>query len=289
MVIHQCFLTKNDCYIRNVSEKKLPSNEQDYRYREYFKGPRGIVVHSTGANNPYIKRYVQPDDGKLGTNRYNNDWNRSGLDDCVHAFIGRLQNDDIAVYQTLPWDFRCWGVGSGRNGSYNNSHIQFEICEDDLTDPSYCKATFEEAAQLCAYLCKKFNIPVSSVVSHHEAYQQGYGSGHVDPDNWWPKHNLSMNTLRNRIQEIINKEEQDMERSEMEKIAKNAADSAIKELMNGVGSGDNNSKYSEEATNWAKENGLILGIGNGDYAWKTPMTREEMVTLLYRFYKMTNK
>ena len=98
-----------------------------------------------------------------------------------------------------------------------------------------------------------------------------------------------MNALRKRIQEIINKEEEDMERSEMEKIAKNAVDSAIKELMSGVGSGDNNSKYSEEATNWAKENGLILGIGNGDYAWKAPMTREEMVTLLYRFYKMTNK
>ncbi len=25
--------------------------------------PRGIMVHSTGANNPWLKRYVGPDDG----------------------------------------------------------------------------------------------------------------------------------------------------------------------------------------------------------------------------------
>lgn len=25
--------------------------------------PKGIMVHSTGANNPWLKRYVGPDDG----------------------------------------------------------------------------------------------------------------------------------------------------------------------------------------------------------------------------------
>ena len=24
--------------------------------------PKGIMVHSTGANNPYLKRYIGPDD-----------------------------------------------------------------------------------------------------------------------------------------------------------------------------------------------------------------------------------
>lgn len=33
---------------------------------------KGIMVHSTGANNPWLKRYVGPDDGKLGKNQYNN-------------------------------------------------------------------------------------------------------------------------------------------------------------------------------------------------------------------------
>ena len=38
--------------------------------------PQGIVVHSTGANNPNLNRYVGPDDGILGVNRYGNYWNR---------------------------------------------------------------------------------------------------------------------------------------------------------------------------------------------------------------------
>ncbi|MCH5301172.1 MAG: amidase, partial [Ruminococcus sp.] len=76
-------LTKNDCYKRN---QKMT--------------PKGIVVHSTGANNPNIRRYVAPDDGIIGKNDYNNDWNRSGLDVAVHAFIGKDKNGNVKCYQT---------------------------------------------------------------------------------------------------------------------------------------------------------------------------------------------
>lgn len=46
------------------------------------------MIHSTGAENPNLRRYVQPDDGTLGVNPNGNDWNRPGLDVAVHAFIG---------------------------------------------------------------------------------------------------------------------------------------------------------------------------------------------------------
>ena len=32
--------------------------------------PQGIMCHSTGANNPQLRRYVGPDDGLLGKNLY---------------------------------------------------------------------------------------------------------------------------------------------------------------------------------------------------------------------------
>ena len=52
--------------------------------------PKGIFVHSTGANNPNLKRYVGPDDGLLGKNTYNNHWNQPmDRQVCVHAFIAR--------------------------------------------------------------------------------------------------------------------------------------------------------------------------------------------------------
>lgn len=204
MEIRQCFLVKNECYTKNQYQRGLPSEQQDSRYRQYYEeGPKGIVVHSTGINNPWLQRYVQPDDGILGTNRYGNSWNNPGIAACVNAFIGKVDDGGTAIYQTLPWEYRPWGVGSGRKGSYNDSHIQFEICEDNHSDEGYCRECFELAAQLCAYLCKEYGIPVSGIVSHHEAYKAGYGSGHNDPDNWWPRFGLSMDGLRKRVEALL--------------------------------------------------------------------------------------
>ena len=117
------------------------------------------MVHSTGANNPWLKRYVGPDDGLLGKNQYNNHWNQPmDREVCVHAFIGKLADGTIATYQTLPWDHRGWHCGSGSKGSGNNTHISFEICEDGLTDSAYFNKVYNEAVELCAYLCKQYGL-----------------------------------------------------------------------------------------------------------------------------------
>ena len=137
MELHSCILTKNDCYQRGVTIV-----------------PKGVMVHSTGANNPWLKRYVQPDDGELGKNLYGNDWNRSELDVCVHAFIGKKQDGGVATYQTLPWNRRGWHAG----GAANNTHISFEICEDGLTDRNYFETVYREAAELTAYLCGLYGL-----------------------------------------------------------------------------------------------------------------------------------
>lgn len=188
MDITQFFLTENPCY--KAGRKIKPS---------------GIVVHSTGANNAYIKRYVNPDDGVLGRNQYGNHWNRelkSG-NKCVHAFIGKVADGSVRIYQTLPWDHRCWGVGSGKKGSHNNTHIQFEICEDGLTDEKYYKEAFTLAKELCAFLCKKFNIDPANVIGHYESAAAGYGSNHGDPRNWQKKFGDSMDEFRNDVRVML--------------------------------------------------------------------------------------
>lgn len=168
--------------------------------------PSGIVVHSTGANNPYIKRYVGPDDGTLGVNKYGNHWNKESANKCVHAFIGKVADGSLAVYQTLPWDWRCWGVGSGKKGSYNATHIQFEICEDGLEDEAYYKEAFALAARLCAYLCQVYGIKPENVVGHYEAHAAGYGSNHGDPKNWQRKFGGSMDAFRADVAALIGAE-----------------------------------------------------------------------------------
>ena len=90
MRLYTQLLVHNSCYIKG----------------EHIK-PRGVMVHSTGAANPYLRRYLSPDDGRLGepSSRH---WNQGGVGACVHAFIGRLADGSIAAYQTLPWTMRGW-------------------------------------------------------------------------------------------------------------------------------------------------------------------------------------
>jgi hypothetical protein len=167
------------------------------------------MVHSTGANNPNLKRYVGPDDGLLGKNQYNNHWNQDkpgGRQVCVHAFIGKLADGNIATYQTLPWNHRGWHGGSGAKGSVNDTHIGFEICEDGLTDAAYFNAVYKESAELCAYLCKEYKLDPTAdgvIIGHFEGYRRSIASNHADPGHWFPKFGKSMDTFRADVKKLL--------------------------------------------------------------------------------------
>ena len=191
MNLHKLLLTNNACYKagRTIT-------------------PRGIMVHSTGANNPNLKRYVGPDDGLLGKNQYNNHWNTDkpgGRQVCVHAFIGKLADGTIATYQTLPWNIRGWHCGSGSQGSGNDTHISFEICEDNLTDSAYFDAVYKEAVELCVYLCKQYGIRPERpyLICHSEGHELGIASNHGDVMHWFPKHGKSMDTFRAEVKRLL--------------------------------------------------------------------------------------
>lgn len=191
MEIRQFFLTRNDCFKQG---RKI--------------APDGIVVHSTGANNKKLCRYIQPDDGIIGKNTNSNDWNRPGGSKCVHAFIGADNNGNVRIYQTLPWDYKCWGCGTGSKGSCNKSYIQFEICEDGLTDREYFEKAFDTAVWLCRYLMQQYPaIKLQNVISHAEAHKRGYASGHTDCDHWLVRFGKNMDWFRNCIKEKIPEEQ----------------------------------------------------------------------------------
>ena len=206
MNLKKCILTANDCYKKG---EKITGGK-----------PQGIVVHSTGANNKELRRYVQPhitDDNynnilaDIGKNVYGNHWNQSGgRQVCVHAFIGVNAKDEVETYQTLPFDMCCWGVGKGSKGSYNNNpqaYIQFEICEDGLTDEKYFNAVFKEAIEFCAYLCITHDISVDKICSHKEAHAKGYGSNHGDCDHWLKKFGKDMHWFRSEVEKLLAKVE----------------------------------------------------------------------------------
>ncbi len=203
MKIKKYYATKNACYLTNQTIV-----------------PRGIMVHSTGANNPNLSRYVGPDDGLLGPNRHNNHWNiyhpggkdigvhpykANGHGRCatcggrqvgVHAFIGKLQDGSIACYQLLPWNHRGWH-GGGRVS--NDTLIGFEICEDGLNDPVYFRKVYDFAVQLCIKLCKDFKLTEADIIDHAEGYKKKISSNHGDVGHWFPRHGKSMHTFREDV------------------------------------------------------------------------------------------
>ena len=166
--------------------------------------PKGIMVHSTGANNPDLKRYVGPDDGLLGVNKYGNHWNRAFYPGkCPHAFVGKLADGSVATYQVLPWEHRGWHAGSGKNGSANNTHISFEICEDGLTDGAYFAKVYKEAVELCAVLCRMYHLTEKDVICHSEGHDLGIASNHGDVEHWFPRHGKSMDTFRADVKALL--------------------------------------------------------------------------------------
>jgi hypothetical protein len=84
--------------------------------------------------------------------------------------------------------------------------VGFEICEDALTDVTYFNAVYKEAAELCAHLCKEFNLdPLKDgvLICHSEGYSRGLASNHGDVMHWWPKQNKSMDTFRADVKKLL--------------------------------------------------------------------------------------
>ena len=187
---------------------------------------KGVLWHSTGANNPNLKRYVQPSDNAsdraemlklLGTNSYKNDWNHIDQQAGLNAWIGKLEDGTVTTVQTMPWDYKPWGCGSGSKGSCNNGWIQFEICEDNLNNKDYFDKVYQEACEITAYLCNMYNInpkgtvsynglKVPTILCHADSYDLKLGSNHGDVLHWFIKYNKTMNDVRNDVAKLMEKE-----------------------------------------------------------------------------------
>lgn len=186
MEIIQAYYTKHPCY--NAKRKAIT--------------PVGIFVHSTGAVNRELRRWVDSPE-RLGKNQYNNHWDKPTATKSVHAFIGYDKFDEVIVAETLPHDIACWGAGSGAHGSYNynpHAYIQFEICQGSNTDSEYYWEAITVAEEYCAHLCRLYGWTADNITSHAEAHKAGYASNHGDPISWMKHFGDNMDKFRERVQ-----------------------------------------------------------------------------------------
>ena len=161
----------------------------------------------------------------------------------------------MATYQTLPWDYRGWHAG----GSANDTHISFEICEGDLTDADYLDKVYNEAVDLCVYLCGLYGLTEQDIICHCEGHDLGIASNHADVLHWWPKHGKNMDTFRAAVKDKL--------RCSAEHTLDNTP-----------------AEWSEAAVEWAVKNGLMAGDDNGNLLLRSPLTREQFCVILERYH-----
>ena len=194
-ITFEALATKNLCF---QAARKMPAGS-----------PAGIIIHSTGCNNPNLWRYVDSPE-ICGKNPYGTHWNvpmpigggGKPTKICCHAFIGKDKNGAVRAAKILPWNVCCWNCGNGSKGSYNHkpAYIQIEICEDALNDRAYFEEAFGLAADLCKRLMKNYpTIKPENIISHKEACARGYASNHGDPEHWLARFGKNMDWFRAQV------------------------------------------------------------------------------------------
>lgn len=237
-------------------------HNRSYKNQKIFT-PRGIMLHSVGTPQPRPEAFADY-------------WNREDMSVSVHAIVSPDK-----VLQLMPWTYQAWHCGAGPKGSGNQLYIGVEMTEprtiaytggasfvdcDPVATKDFIIDTFSKAVKLFAYLCRKFNFnPATDILSHAEGYKKGVASNHADPDhlfNKYPDMGLSMEVFRMEVLKQMAKDEKEVYTS---------------------GQGDNPSPAFVTETRWAKEKGLFLGDGKGNFNWQQAVTREQLAAILYRF------
>lgn len=260
---------------------------------------KGVLWHSTGANNPNLKRYVQPSDNAsnkaemialLGKNTSGTDWNHTKTEAGLNCWIGKLADGSVTTVQTMPWNYRPWGCGSGSKGSCNSGWIQFEICEDGLNDKSYFDKVYKEACEITAYLCQLYNInpkgsvtvsnvSIPTILCHQDSYKLGFGSNHADIYHWFKKYGKDMDTVRNDVASLISQakeDEIDMTKNEVTQLIQNTVNTAVPRYAT---INDVPSAYRPSIQKLVNK-GFLQGTGNGQLDLTRDMCR--MLTIFDR-------
>lgn len=281
-------MTVSECvaWVESHMEVKYATSNGAYQAGRKIN-PQGCVNHSVGCAQPSVDVFF-------------NLMNKSSAGWGVNALLGDFHKGDGRILVVLPLDARPWGCGSGSKGSWNNTKVQWEVCEpaghtyaggtmiayDVAKNQVYFDRMWKMLVAWNVYLVKKFGYDINGISDHAESYRAGYGSNHSDMGQWLPKHGKSMDALRQEVQAILNGSEDDyMDVKRFEEL--------FLEMRKGLQDNDAGT-YSNEARNWATSSGLIAGNGteiNGEpnCMWQDFLTREQFVTVLYRFAQMMSK
>ena len=273
-------------YVESHLEVRPATKNGAYRSGRTIK-PGGSVNHSVGCAQPSADVFFDL-------------MNKSEAGWGVNAILGDFHLGEGKIILALNWNTRPWGCGSGKKGSWNNSKIQWEVCEpaghtyaggtmiayDVQKNQQYFERMWKMLVAWNVYCIIKFGYPVEGISDHSESHAAGMGSNHSDMMQWLPKHGKSMDALRAEVQAILDCEEEDND------MTVDQFKALFLEMRKGLQDNDAG-EWSAEARNWAVEIGLIAGTstenGEPNYMWADMLTREQFVMVLFRFAQLMGK
>ena len=176
----------------------------------------------------------------------------------AHYFV-----DDMYIYRSVPELRAAWAVGGKRYanadrtgggtlyGTVTNANsISIELC-DTVKNGIYqaTEATLENAAALGRELMERYHIPLERVCRHFDVTGKHCPSYFINAEKW----------------------------------------SAFKQRLKGTGMDNAPASYAREAVSWAVERGIITGSVDGDLMLSQPVTRQQMIVMLYRYAGLEEK
>lgn len=166
------------------------------------------------------------------------------------------------VYQCVPLENSAWAVGDGSGGrmgdrinNWNSVNIEMVSHTDALGAAYIPMKTQKNAAKLYRMLQKQLPY-LRYTARHYDVSAKQCPQPMVDERRW-------MEFLQ------LLQEDTDMTKQEFLSLA---------------ATGDFPSTWAEEATSWAKKQGLFAGDGEGNFGWQQPITREALAQVLYNWF-----
>lgn len=203
-------MTVQECisYVESHMEVRYATQNGAYRAGRTISNHQGCVNHSVGCAQPKADVFFS------SMNKTSAQWG-------VNAILGDFHTGEGRILVTLDLKARPWGCGAGSRGSWNNTKIQWEVCEpaghtyaggtmiayDVEKNQGYFDRMWKMLVAWNVYCAVKLGYPVSGISDHAESYRAGYGSNHSDMGQWLPKHGKSMDALRAEAQAILENEE----------------------------------------------------------------------------------
>lgn len=257
-------MNKKECikYVEDHLEVQYATSNRAYKAGRNIN-PNGCVNHSVGCAQPNVDVF----------------FNLMNKDSCgwgVSALLGDFHKGEGRIILVMPLNRRNWGCGAGKNGSWNNTRVQWEVCEPaghtyaggtmigydvEKNQPAFDRM-WKMLVAWNVYCAVELGYDTTTVNDHAESYRAGYGSNHSDMGHWLSKHGKSMNALRTEVKAIL--EEKDEPDSTPDAWAEEAVENAI-------------------------NRGILFGDGTGNLMLHKECTRQEMVVFLHRYYKYIMK